>query len=665
MNNKSIVPAMCLALLSTTALAGDITLNIGATATPIINITPSTTNAPIEDYRSNTGPTSSTIGVSTIPESIDINLNLGNLTGGTNVIDNESFSAVAAANANKDSVTNQYSGDNINTIIFAAGTAYADAEALIGTVNLNSGTVTALIESGNLNIDGDDLAGATIGVSNVNMSSLAVINGQSNYISGDASSRAVGGLSTNTAGINTSGALPGIVTANADLVIAALQHNASTGVAKSTIQNIDKTIDVSNLDAASSMTHQGQDIVAETEVNFLVNSIDVDHLGTDLDFVIAAAQVNEAEANTLVDEIDMSMTVSDSLLGDSTMSHMKIAALTTVNNMVNVVDSVSGSADGNITVFTLQDNDGAVNSTVSNLDMYMDGQNTLGTEAVGGNMTTENIDIDASASANIVNTYITTDTSGDGAIDVNLDQHNSGAITGLVTTLDLSMLANTALSGAMAIENSDVAAFAYANVANNYITNASNGSGDVDVGVAQTNTGVIDAATKILDMSMSADDGALTGGMSLANNNVAALAYANVSYNRSIADEGGMRNINLDIAQSNEESVLSTVNDVTGTLEAGTSATTITGDMSVMNNTVTANAAANTVYNDITFGNSSGSASSIKVNQSNTAAVTALISLVDIGVTANGTTSSSFGIRNNSFSASAVANSATNIIRLN
>lgn len=619
MIKKSIAPALLCTLLSSTALAGELVIDI-ATPGPItdatvagdlITDTPGSTHQPILDFKFNGGVVTSTTGVANNTD-LDAPLNFADVDQASPAIEGNVISVTAAANARADDQGN-YLGNNLNLLDFLDTSAEAPAEALIGSVNFNNGTVTSIIDTADWSVNANDVTESDIGINNNSLTSRAIINGQNNYINGDVSSREA----------STSSAGPGIVDlaaetgfgAGGDFVIAAYQRNAlfddgsnppTGGSASSTVTDLDMTYDINSLGTETSLTTQGNKLFAITEVNFLNNVIDIAHLGMDRDFAIGALQENAGTADAQITEIYMTMDVDRSVEGDMSISNNEFMATANVNNMTNQVVSDSGSGDANIFITAAQSNTGAVTSLIDVLYLDMAGaadvedDDTNGDDVNSGNMLVNGNIIAAISSANDIVNVVTSEGSGDGLIDLNNTQKNSAAIKATVTDVGAGMTANATLSGDMSIANNNIGSYAYANIITSSVTRDNSGTGGVD----------------------------------------------------------------FDLAQINEAAVSSTAEDLNLSMGASSADATTVGDMSVMNNTVTANALANFVFNDITYGGSSTSGNALASTQFNSGDLTATIQKVNMGITVAGVTSSNVGVRNNTITASAVANSATNIIRL-
>lgn len=715
MNNKLIAPALFCTLLSSTALAGELVIDIspalptpavapGGTPTPAtdpfsvtstadIYITPTavSTNAPLLDLKFNDQV------VSVVPDATsDLNgaLNLGDVDNASPVIENNTISVIAAVNAKADADGN-YDGNNENFYIFDPQDANTAAEALIGSINVNSGIATSSIDNATWGVTANDVTTSDIGINNNKLTSLAIINGQSNSISGDASSRTatessttvnavIGG--TTTRGLGASGI--------GDFVIAAYQRNefvdnstAGTtdgGTASSRIIAVDMNFDINSIDDTSSIETQNNIFFAGTEVNFMDNRITVAHVGMDRNFVIAALQESDGNALAEVSSINMEMDVESSAEGGMTISGNQFRATASMNDMFNQILSDSGSGDANIFVNGAQYNTNAVTSLVTDLflDMTVADVSTVNAVApatpdvASGDMSINGKTVLARSYANRAENEIFTDGSGDGPINVNMIQENIGAVTSTVsqvvqdnTTADArAMTAEAAFTGTMSISNNDVASIAYANMLDNVISNGSSGSGDVNLDLSQITTvsGTVTALTEDSNFGLEANTGAMTGSMEIKNNDFGSYAYANIMTNTVSSNNNGTGSFDFDLSQINQTAVTSTTQNLGMNVFANETGSTMTGDMSVMNNTVTANAWANNMYNNIAYGGGSTSGNRLISTQINSGTVTARIQSVNMGITVAGITgtNSNVGVRNNTITASAVANSATNIIRL-
>lgn len=537
---------MFCSLLSTTARASDLVIditNVAITQTiTSLNLrvgVPNTNNAPV---------TSNILGI-TNPVRYDLNLADVDGTSGNadnNIAKNHAALSQAIVNARVDPITDEYLGNNVNLIDFDPTDGLSDAEALVGSLNINSGIVSATLDTIDMSADADDVTnGAVVGVNNNSATSFVVINGQDNYVTGDASSHAEVGPTVSDVGYD---ATNDVLSATGDIVIAAFQRNTATGTATARTQNINMSVSVANLgvdaDDTSSLVINGNDVLAINEVNHLSNIIDLAHSGVALQFATAAYQDNLAAVSGIINLIDMTMVVTGTAYGDMTTSNNNVYSYSRVNTLTNQAASDSGGEEFGINSYQNQNNSGAVSDTVTNVDMFM---------------------------------------------------------TAALTSDDDIM------SGDMSISNNNVASFSRVNVLSNQLVGDSGvEDGHLNLALYQTNSGVVSDSVSFVDMSMEATTATTTAPMS--------------------------------------------------------------GDMSVMNNSVSANALASSMYNDVEFGgasdNSSTLTSRIRGLQSNTATIMASVSGVDMSVTVPGTTTSSVATRGNTVSATAAVNSAVNIVRL-
>ncbi len=285
MINKLMSGAALCAVLSSTALAGEIVIDISVDPVTIA-VTPTSSNTFLKPILNNVGDVTAHIGGTEedkkprIPDAYD--LNLGDVDGAAAKNNNNEFNASAAANALADA-NGYYTGNNLSILPFDDPDFRGVAEALIGVSNYNKGAVSAFLGIIDLQIEADNLKkGASLSISNNKLKSLAVANGQTNYIGGDLSALTPGGVEA-AASVDVA---TGVAKATGDFAIAVTQTN--DGTVDSAIKDVNMFIEILSLDATSTSAIKGNEIIAATEVNFLSNVINVENFGVELNIAIAA-----------------------------------------------------------------------------------------------------------------------------------------------------------------------------------------------------------------------------------------------------------------------------------------------------------------------------------------------------------------------------------------